>query len=164
MENSLSNNQPIKTTRVCTLMITHSCNLNCSYCFEKHKSSNKMSFDTAQEILKKEYATYKGNPQKERLAIELFGGEPLTNFSLIQQIYEWTKRQKLPFNYIFQITTNGTLLNDPIKEWLSQRKSDFRIVMSVDGTEVMQKENRGCELSELPIAYIKKLGPTLTSN
>lgn len=159
MENSLSNNQPIKTTRVCTLMITHSCNLNCSYCFEKHKSSNKMSFDTAQEILKKEYATYKGNPQKERLAIELFGGEPLTNFSLIQQIYEWTKRQKLPFNYIFQITTNGTLLNDPIKEWLSQRKSDFRIVMSVDGTEVMQKENRGCELSELPIAYIKKTWP-----
>ena len=142
MENSLSNNQTIKTTRVCTLMITHSCNLNCLYCFEKHKSNKKMSFDTAREILKKEYASYKGNPQRERLAIELFGGEPLTNFNLIKQIYEWTKEQNLPFNYIFQITTNGTLLNDSIKEWLRQRKSDFRLVMSVDGTEAIAKREQ----------------------
>ena len=159
MENSLSNNQTIKTTRVCTLMITHSCNLNCLYCFEKHKSNKKMSFDTAREILKKEYASYKGDPQRERLAIELFGGEPLTNFNLIKQIYEWTKEQNLPFNYIFQITTNGTLLNDSIKEWLRQRKSDFRLVMSVDCTEAMQKGNRGCGLEKLPIAYVKETWP-----
>ena len=159
MENSLSNNQKIKTTRVCTLMITHACNLNCRYCFEKHKSGKKMSFDTARSILEKEFALYKGNPDKERLAIELFGGEPLTNFSLIQQIYEWTKQQNLSFNYVFQVTTNGTLLTNAIKEWFRQRKQDFRFVMSVDGTEAMQKENRGCDLNELPIAFVKETWP-----
>ncbi len=42
----------IQTTRVCTLMITHICNLNCIYCFEKFKSNNphdKMSIDTAKK-------------------------------------------------------------------------------------------------------------------
>ena len=44
----------IQTTRVCTLMITHICNLNCIYCFEKFKSNNphdKMSIDTAKKIV-----------------------------------------------------------------------------------------------------------------
>ncbi len=159
MEHSLSHPHKIKTTRVCTLMITHTCNLNCTYCFEKHKSSKRMTFDVATKILKKEFNTYKGDIKSERLAIELFGGEPLTNFPLIQQIYEWTKKQILPFNYIFQITTNGTLLTTPIKEWLRQRKDDFRVVMSVDGTEVMQNKNRGCNLNDLPISFIKETWP-----
>ena len=160
MENTLSHPSKIKTTRVCTLMITHACNLDCSYCFEKHKSGKKMSFDVATQILAKEFHNYKGDINSERLAIELFGGEPLTNFPLIQQIYEWTKQQRLPFNYIFQITTNGTLLSASIKQWLMERKDDFRVVMSVDGTEAMQKKNRGCNLSELPISFIKEVWPS----
>lgn len=159
MENSLSHPNKIKTTRVCTLMVTHACNLNCTYCFEKYKSGNKMTFDIATQILEKEFQNYKGDIKSERLAIELFGGEPLTNFPLIQQIYEWTKKQKLPFNYIFQITTNGTLLTPTIKEWLKERKDDFRLVMSVDGTEAMQQKNRGCNLADLPISFIKEVWP-----
>ncbi len=159
MENSLSSPHKIKTTRVCTLMITHTCNLNCTYCFEKYKSSKKMTFDVAKMILEEEFKNYKGDVAKERLAIELFGGEPLTNFPLIQQIYEWTKNQNLPFNYIFQITTNGTLLTSSIKEWLKERKDDFRIVLSVDGTEAMQHKNRGCDLLNLPISFIKEVWP-----
>lgn len=159
MENTLSHPSKIKTTRVCTLMITHACNLNCSYCFEKHKSGKKMSFEVAKNILEKEFQLYNGDINSERLAIELFGGEPLTNFPLIQQIYEWTQKQQLPFNYIFQITTNGTLLSPAIKEWLRERKEDFRIVMSVDGTEAMQQKNRGCTLSDLPISFVKEVWP-----
>ena len=159
MENSLSNSGKIKTTRVCTLMITHSCNLNCTYCFEKYKSGRKMSFDTAKHILENEFKHYKGDLKSERLAIELFGGEPFTNYSLIQQIYDWTKTRTLPFNYIFQITTNGTLLTPEIKDWLKDRKDDIRLVMSVDGTEAMQQKNRGSDLGELPIRFVKEVWP-----
>ncbi len=87
----LSQPKKIKTTRVCTLMITHACNLNCVYCFEKFKSDKKMTFEVATRVLKREFDEYKGDIDSERLAIELFGGEPLTNFELIRQIYEWTK-------------------------------------------------------------------------
>ena len=159
MENSLSGSGKIRTTRVCTLMITHSCNLNCTYCFEKYKSGRKMSFDTAKHILENEFHHYKGDLKSERLAIELFGGEPFTNYPLIQQIYDWTKKQTLPFNYIFQITTNGTLLTPEIKDWLKEKIDDIRLVMSVDGTEAMQQKNRGSDLSELPIHFIKDVWP-----
>ena len=43
-----------KKVRSITLTITHSCNLNCSYCYEKHKNSKRMTFDTAINIVEKE--------------------------------------------------------------------------------------------------------------
>ena len=30
-----------------TICVTHSCNLNCVYCYQKHKDSVSMDFDTA---------------------------------------------------------------------------------------------------------------------
>lgn len=119
-----------------------------------------MSITTAKKILEKEFKLYAlSATPKERLAIELFGGEPLTNFALIKKIYEWTINYKPPFNYIFQITTNGTLLNEPIKQWLKEHKDKFRLVLSVDGTEAMQTRNRGCKLAKLPISFVKEVWP-----
>lgn len=30
-----------------SLCVTHSCNLNCIYCYQKHDGKNRMSFETA---------------------------------------------------------------------------------------------------------------------
>jgi len=40
--------------RVCMLMITHACNLNCSYCYESHKQNAYMPVELAKEIISKE--------------------------------------------------------------------------------------------------------------
>ncbi len=149
----------MRTTRICTLMVTHACNLRCTYCFEKHKSndpSRRMSFETAKTILSKELDLFaKSYQHGERFAVEFFGGEPLLNFLLIESVYNWIKGQKLFFPVVFQITTNGTLLTSHIREWLTERKSDFRIILSVDGTEVMQARNRGCNIDDIPIAFVR---------
>lgn len=87
--------------------------------------------------------------------MEFFGGEPLLNFQLIEQVYAWVKRQTLVFPVVFQITTNGTLLSAQIRTWLTERKTDFRIILSVDGTEVMQARNRGCDIGDIPIAFMR---------
>ncbi len=147
-----------RTTRICSLMVTHGCNLNCVYCFEKHKDIGlrMMCFETAKEILLKEFDLFakmdKG--EEERFAIEFFGGEPLVNFKLIKAIYEWVKTLSLPFPMMFQTTTNGTLFNTEILEWFTAAKDDFRVVVSVDGDELMQNANRGVSTKRIPTDYI----------
>jgi hypothetical protein len=119
--------------------------------------------------LQQEFENFKKKNDGGRLAIELFGGEPLTNFPLIKQVYQWVKSLELSFPLIFQITTNGTLFTPEVKIWLEERKEDFRIVMSVDGTEAMQAKNRECSVESLPTEWVKKVWPnsyfkmTLTS-
>lgn len=149
----------IHTTRICTLMVTHACNLHCVYCFEKYKSnhpSKRMDFETATTILLKEMRAFGSACRDgERFAVEFFGGEPLLNFELIEQVYAWVKAQTLAFPVVFQITTNGTLLSPHIRSWLTERKADFRVILSVDGTEVMQARNRGCDIDAIPIAFVR---------
>lgn len=152
-----------KTTRISSLMVTHGCNLNCVYCFEKHKNIGQqmMSFETAKKVLLKEFelfAQMERNPN-ERLAIEFFGGEPLVNFKLIKKIHEWVKEQDLPFPVMFQTTTNGTLFTHQVLQWFTDVKGDFRVVVSVDGNELMQTTNRGISTQKIPTEYIARNWP-----
>ncbi|MBD5420299.1 MAG: 4Fe-4S cluster-binding domain-containing protein [Bacteroides sp.] len=152
-----------RTTRICSLMVTHGCNLNCVYCFEKHKELGlrMMSFETAKDILSREFNLFEvkeRNPE-ERLAIEFFGGEPLVNFKLIKRIYEWVKELNLSFPLMFQTTTNGTLFNTQILEWFTAAKDDFRVVVSIDGDDIMQMANRGVSAKEIPTEYILHYWP-----
>ena len=38
------------------LLISHSCNLTCKYCYERFKDSRKMTLDRAIEILEREFS------------------------------------------------------------------------------------------------------------
>lgn len=147
-----------RTMRICSLMVTHGCNLNCVYCFEKHKDLGQrmMSFETAKEILQAEFSLFANMDRKpeERFAIEFFGGEPLVNFKLIKEIYNWVKGLDIPFPMMFQTTTNGTLFTPEILEWFTKVKDDFRVVVSIDGDELMQIANRGVSAKKIPTDYI----------
>ena len=67
------------------LLLSHSFNFNCKYCYEKFKESKKMTWNLARQILEQEF-----NDQTEDIKrIDLIGGEPLTNFPLIPRICEW---------------------------------------------------------------------------
>ncbi len=149
-----------RTNRMCSLMVTHACNLNCVYCFEKFKTSKMMTFETAQNILKKEFDDYpKIQTEGSRMGIDFMGGEPLINFDVIKRVYEWTKSLNLPFNIVFSVTTNGTLLDTEKQEWFAQNAKDFRLVMSVDGNEYSQVANRGVSTNTLPLEFIRDTWP-----
>ena len=80
-----------------TLVLTHQCNLRCTYCYEKHKDNKKMTFKTACDILTKEMNIEDGSKNVE---IDLFGGEPLLEFDLIKRLVEWSRTQNWKKNYI----------------------------------------------------------------
>ncbi len=59
------------------------------------------------------------------MEIGFIGGEPLMEFELLKQIFSYTCSNYSNTEHIFYATTNGTLLNDEIKEWFSEHKSCF---------------------------------------
>lgn len=148
-----------ETRRTCMLLVSLSCNLNCTYCYEEHKCNKKMSFDTARDIILKECEIVKGNSKFDGLEIDLMGGEPMTNFPLIKQLVEWARKLPLPVPYIFFMTTNGTLFGEEEKTWFRANADIVCASVSYDGSEAMQKTNRGVAKSVVDYEFFHNTWP-----
>lgn len=68
--------------------------------------------------------------------------ESLLNFSLIEKCVEYAKREASKYGrkIAFSMTTNGTLINKQIADFLVDK--DFNLIISVDGPEELHNENR----------------------
>lgn len=119
------------------LLISHSCNLNCKYCYEWYKDNRKMTWKQVLEILEDEFLN-----QKESIeTVDLIGGEPLLNFELIPLISNWVWEHS-PQTKMFA-RTNGTMLDDEKKRWFADNKERFILGLSMDGTPEVNYINRG---------------------
>ena len=129
-------------TRQLILMVTLQCNLNCSYCYEKHKCSRKMSLAMAREILGRELTTPGGHLETRDFIIDFFGGEPLMNYGLVHDVCEWLWKNEWKYPYKLRIRTNGTLLNEEMKRWFREHRDRIELALSLDGLGEMQRTNR----------------------
>lgn len=138
-----------KDTSQLTLFLTTACNLHCSYCYEKNKTNDAMSFETAIRWIKngltQDCASF--------LNIYLFGGEPLLQFPLIQKICDWTWIQQWKRKYAFIVQTNGTLLDDIMKEWFTSHRNDIRMCLSLDGDRDTHNKNRDNSFDKIDLPY-----------
>lgn len=142
--------------RTCMLMITHKCNLNCSYCYEDFKSDKQMDFDTAISAIKKEANKTRRSKLVKGLEIDLMGGEPMLNFTLIKRLVEWAEDGNIGVPYIFSMTTNGTLFGKEEKKWFKRHKSSIVCGCSFDGNSYMQEKNRGKESNKIDLDFFSK--------
>lgn len=154
-----SNKKGVPRRRTCTLVITHSCNLNCVYCYEKYKDEQSMPFDLAKEIIKKEFEFVRNSPDFDEIEFDFMGGEPFVKFDLMKEIMEWTWSQKWNVPYIFFTTTNGTLITDEIKQWLVKHKERFVVGISYDGTDESQDMNRTNCSGKVDLDFFLKTWP-----
>lgn len=151
-----------ESTRVVSLMLTWACNLNCTYCFEKFKTKGReMTVNMAKSILSKEFEMMRDQKSHGKLKVEFFGGEPLLKFDVIRQVTEWIEANDPGVDYLLSVTSNGTLLDEEKKKWFTKHKDKIRIVMSIDGSEEMQRTNRGALAQDVPIDFVRKTWPTL---
>lgn len=128
------------------LGITERCNLRCEYCcysgqFEGWRThgSGSISFETAQKAIHDHLCT----KQPDNLcAISFYGGEPLLEFDLLKDSVLYAEREALKFNKkpTFTITTNGTLLNDEIMQFLVEH--EFLVMISLDGPKEVHDRYR----------------------
>ncbi len=147
------------TRHTCMLMITHACNLNCTYCYEKFKSDKMMSFEQATDIILKECDVVLNDDRFTELEIDLMGGEPMMNYPLIKQLVEWADENPLPVPFIFFMTTNGTLFDEERKEWFRKYKHIVTCGASYDGTPEMQRKNRATAKDSIDMAFFHETWP-----
>lgn len=128
--------------------VTDDCNLQCKYCFVEQQP-HYMTLDTAKFII--DYLYQNLNKKKElniippegRSRVQFFGGEPLLCYnSIIVPLVEYCNN-KYPNSFVFGITTNGTLLNTEIIDFLYE--NNFDILLSIDGDQTTQDYNRPCK-------------------
>ena len=112
-----------------TILTTTGCNARCFYCFEKGTKSVSMTAETASKVVHYIVA-HRGD---EEVTLKWFGGEPLVNAKVIDQICTELREQGVPFRSI--MTSNGYLFDaDKV-----QRAKDLwqlrRVQITLDGTE-----------------------------
>ena len=115
--------------RAISLNMAQGCNLRCTYCFAgegDYGAKGVMSFGVARAAIE---MLARGKPS---FHVVFFGGEPMLNFSVIEQVVEWVEQQLLPVT--FSMTTNGTLLTAEKVAWL--RLKNFALNLSYDGKGV----------------------------
>lgn len=113
-----------------TFWVTANCNLGCKYCYEgEDKPSNVMSKDVIDKAIN--FIINKYEKVEDNLVIRIHGGEPLLEFKSIKYIVESFKKKSKNLKIRFAITTNGTILNDEMLEFIKNEIVD--VTVSIDG-------------------------------
>lgn len=125
------------------LHIAHDCNLRCKYCF-----ADTGDFGGHRALMSKEIAeqavefAIKGSKQRHNLELDLFGGEPLVNWPVVEHVVNYVRRreQETGKNIKLTLTTNGTLLNDANVKFLNDNR--VMLVLSLDGSKATHDNMR----------------------
>ena len=110
-----------------TLHLTADCNLCCRYCYETH-CKNRMTWDTAKQAVDLIFSY-----GHQTNGISLFGGEPLLERELAENICRYAKAEaeKRGVSIRFKMTTNGTLLDEAFLRFAGEH--NLEIALSHDG-------------------------------
>lgn len=132
-----------------TMTLTEKCNLQCLYCYEHNRSDACMSFETAKRIIDYELDHSRGY---NLIEFDMFGGEPFIEFDLIKRICEYTYTCNPSIDYRFFVTTNGTLVDKRVQEWLEENPKVI-CGLSLDGTRDMHNANRSNSFDRIDLPF-----------
>ena len=116
------------------LHVAHTCNLNCSYCFASqgkyYGDRAVMSYEVGKQALD---FLMENSGTRRNLEVDFFGGEPLMNFRVVQDLVAYARsvEKEKGKNFRFTLTTNGVLVDEEVIEWANRECSN--VVLSLDG-------------------------------
>jgi uncharacterized protein len=122
-----------------TLVLTHDCNLGCSYCYTGRKFRKVMSDEIAERGLQFAFSDVR---EGGRVQLSYFGGEPTLEWDKLvayaKRAREIGKERGVQVRQ--SVTTNGTLLTKDKVAILAEL--DIYVGLSIDGTRVAHEVNR----------------------
>lgn len=116
------------------LHLAHSCNLRCRYCFAGQGrfggDDELMPADIGRRALDFLIAR---SGSRRNLDVDFFGGEPLLNFKVLQELVDYGRKRghEAGKEFKFTLTTNAVLLDDKVTQYLNDQ--DIFVVLSLDG-------------------------------
>lgn len=150
--------------RVCcrniTFQVTSGCNLRCSYCYEHHKSVERMSIETGRKVVDYILDLYEKNESDfvnqntQAVVLDFIGGEPLLEAELIEHICDYwfaeCYRREIPLAPFTRISfaTNGKLWFSPEAQHLFDKYHEMMsVTVSIDGVQELHDKYRVDELA-----------------
>lgn len=127
-----------------TILLTHYCNFECTYCYEGEKKVNQSLTDEVRERIYRFIQTMLNfHKDMKTVSIILFGGEPLMYF---EENLEWLYSikdlcEKSGKRFITSIVTNGSLLTPERIKHL-KRLNCTSIQLTLDGCKRIHDERR----------------------
>lgn len=134
-------------TKNVTFVVTENCNLDCTYCYEQHKTKNRMTKEIGKDGVdflfdQERLAGYFTKEKSQAIILDFIGGEPLLEIELIDYIVEYFKlkafeqRHPWAWNYMISISSNGVLFNTAaVQKFLAKNPGKVSITISIDGNE-----------------------------
>ncbi|MDY0078538.1 MAG: radical SAM peptide maturase [Bacteroidales bacterium] len=123
------------------LEVTQKCNLNCKYCiygkyyeYDKTRKNKNLDINTAKTLLDYILNIKLKNNSFNKITVSFYGGEPLLNTKLIEEVVRYLKAnyETIGFKFAYSMTTNGILL---LKKQNFLIENDFKISVSLDGNK-----------------------------
>ena len=111
------------------ILTTTGCNARCFYCFEKGTKPVTMTAEAASKVVRYIVA-HRGN---EKVHIHWFGGEPLVNAKVIDQICTELSEKNIPF--YSKLTSNGYLFDADMVQCAKDLWQLQQVHITLDGTE-----------------------------
>lgn len=124
-----------------TLEVNQICNLRCDYCYLGEKSNQRMTEEIAHKSLQIAFLNVEKHRDR-RLWVDFVGGEAFLSFPLLQNLVEYIEKEakKRNVNVSYSATTNGTVMNKDMLEWLVKYR--FQLKLSIDGNKETHDKNR----------------------
>lgn len=116
-----------------TLMVTHACNMRCTYCYTGEKAGRRMPCGVGEAAIRRAIASLGTGEGGAHLELGFFGGEPLLEAAAIGHWMDLARRetQRMGATVSFHLTTNGTVASGAAWDILVQ--PDLHLALSVDG-------------------------------
>jgi uncharacterized protein len=110
-----------------SLVLTHACNLACSYCSMGEHHATRMPDAVAERAVDLAFAT------ERDVDLGFFGGEPLIEHALLERTARRTREiaTRLRRSLRMRVTTNGLLLD--ARRLATLRELGVRVTLSIDG-------------------------------